>query len=521
MGAEITKPEKEAYLNKIGGMFRCLYDKDWTLTKVSNGLYQLLEYTREEVQQHFDHKFLWMVDPRDRMELAEAFLDRIENGTEIGVELRLLCGTEHKWVWISGSLWPEDSTQFICMVYDQTKQRNALEALERQKQEVIKAREEAMRDSLTKTYNRAATERLICSYIEKNRGMAAFMVADVDNFKGVNDTLGHFYGDAVLSELAFGLKRMLAGRGFVGRLGGDEFILFMKDISCREEAEEWAEKAVKVLKRAFSQSLSQYEVTGSIGISIFPQDGRTFRELLTKADDAMYFAKTHGKNQCAVYNQKIEKERKELPVGERQLNAEKSTIKSFRDHIVEYVFRIFYENKNVDKAVPVLLDLIGKIFDVSRVYILEISEDKRWVINTFEWCNEGVTACIDKISQWGYKDMIPYTRTFDSQGIYECIDSHAISCSSEKKWFEERGTISLLQCRIDYEGHLAAAVGLEDCVRPRSYRSEAKETLALLAQTISLFLIRARQREILERDVAKQRDLEAELERYREKFGPL
>lgn len=516
MCSDVIGQEEKACTGETGGVFRCLYDKDWTLTEVSNGFYQLLEYEREEVRERFEHKFLWIVDPRDRDKMAGAFRERLESGREIGVEIRLLCSSGVKWVWISGGLWPEDRTQFICMVYDQTNQRKALEILEVQKQEIARVREEAMQDSLTRTYNRAATERLVRLYIEGGRGPAAFMVADIDNFKGINDTLGHFYGDAVLGELAFELKQLLDGRGFVGRLGGDEFVIFIEDITCLEEAVEWADKAGDVLKRAFSQSLASYEVTGSIGIALYPSDGTTFRELLMKADDAMYYAKNHGKNQYAIYDERVARERRELPARERPVRGDINGAKSFRDHIVEYVFRIFYENKSSQKAIPVLLDLVGKIFDVSRVYILEISEDRSQVLNTFEWCSEGTPSCRAGKDSWRSEELIPFIDTYDNQGIYECVDSRRLPCGCASRWFLERGAISVLQCRVDHEERLAAIIGLEDCSRARISRPEARETLILLAQTISLFLLRDRQQEKLEREIAKQRELESELKRYRD-----
>lgn len=160
---------------------------------------------------------------------------------------------------------------------------------------------EARTDALTGLYNRTAFAKYTEHYIvqDENAGkIAALMLIDIDNFKQANDTMGHAYGDHILMVFSEILTEAAGRHALVGRLGGDEFIVLLKDIDSLTFAEK---VAADILYRLETSSKSQHPLTCSIGISVFPQDGTTRRQLYFCADEAMYRAKQLGKNQFALY----------------------------------------------------------------------------------------------------------------------------------------------------------------------------------------------------------------------------
>ena len=151
-------------------------------------------------------------------------------------------------------------------------------------------------DGMTMLLNRDTTMNSIRDVLirERNGEHALFMI-DIDNFKVLNDTLGHQVGDEFLSAVAGILHEGFRDTDVVGRIGGDEFFALMRNVG---DVRKLAVKATSLLEGISKIDVGpvDLQVSGSIGISMYPEDGRTLEELYTKADNALYEAKRHGKN---------------------------------------------------------------------------------------------------------------------------------------------------------------------------------------------------------------------------------
>lgn len=157
-------------------------------------------------------------------------------------------------------------------------------------------------DLLTDLTNKVATERLIKEYIEEHPDeQAAMLVFDIDNFKKINDTMGHAFGDEVLHTLGIRIRAEFRVSDIVGRTGGDEFMILLKNL--KDDA--LIEKEARRLERFFHDFQAgeyvKYSVTASIGCAVYPKDGEDFQSLYIAADSALYLAKKRGKNQLAFY----------------------------------------------------------------------------------------------------------------------------------------------------------------------------------------------------------------------------
>jgi len=123
------------------------------------------------------------------------------------------------------------------------------------------------------------------------------MFIDLDGFKAVNDSLGHQTGDDLLKEVARRLRQGTRSSDLVARLGGDEFVVVLSELDRTDDATLMASKLNELIARPITIDGKNVRISTSIGISIFPRDGRCGEELLGKADDAVYQAKAGGKNQ--------------------------------------------------------------------------------------------------------------------------------------------------------------------------------------------------------------------------------
>jgi diguanylate cyclase (GGDEF)-like protein len=162
----------------------------------------------------------------------------------------------------------------------------------------------ARHDALTDLPNRAMLfDRLkVACEDAGEQAMLAAMIVDLDNFKAVNDTLGHEFGDRVLQRVARRLKDAIDSNSMLARLGGDEFALMLEDVDSEERVVAEARALIGALDRPLEVEGLALQMTASIGIAYFPQHGRTVRELLRHADIALYCAK-NGDDSFATYTE--------------------------------------------------------------------------------------------------------------------------------------------------------------------------------------------------------------------------
>lgn len=159
---------------------------------------------------------------------------------------------------------------------------------------------DAKRDRMTMLYNRQTTMEYIQQILEDDsEHLHALFMIDVDNFKGLNDTLGHQTGDEFLIELAKELRNIFRESDVVGRIGGDEFFAFMNKTPDTAGVEKKAEEMVQIIRKVCAK-YPVVNLSGSIGISLYPKHGETVEKLYAKADDALYRAKRQGKDQIVI-----------------------------------------------------------------------------------------------------------------------------------------------------------------------------------------------------------------------------
>ena len=169
---------------------------------------------------------------------------------------------------------------------------------EKKNQELLE--QKAERDSLTDLYNKAKMRKLVEKHIRQaDDTEGAFIIVDIDDFKTINDTCGHLYGDEVLIKIANTILISAGMEDYAGRIGGDEFCVFCRGKNVGQHAVETAER---ISRMADQIQLSGRRVTLSMGISRYPEDASSYEELYQKADQALYRVKRSGKNAFSVYD---------------------------------------------------------------------------------------------------------------------------------------------------------------------------------------------------------------------------
>jgi diguanylate cyclase (GGDEF)-like protein/PAS domain S-box-containing protein len=272
--------------------------------QVNAGAVKNLGYTQEELRQTrllniFDdldqEGFNSLIHPMETGE-QDVVLHRgrnlRKNGSSYPVEVRLQLSTQE--------------TPPILVV-------TALDITEREVYEQ-KLTDQANFDQLTKLPNR----HFMLSHVDRGLSRArraenslALLYMDLDNFKNINDSLGHSAGDELLKQAAERIRSVLREQDTPARLGGDEFLIMLEELGNPEDAEVVADKLVKMFKKPFILDSRQVYSTTSIGISIYPDDGDTVEMLMQNADTAMYQAKGSGRSHYQFFSQEMRREAEE------------------------------------------------------------------------------------------------------------------------------------------------------------------------------------------------------------------
>lgn len=173
--------------------------------------------------------------------------------------------------------------------------------IDQHRKEISRWKEAADNDALTGINNRKGLEEKILKIMKENGDSSGVLLfLDLDDFKQINDSKGHAFGDKVLRTVAEKIKSCVRSTDVVGRIGGDEFIVFLNGIGGKDAALKKAEEIEQKIQDGFHG----YPVTVSIGIAQFPEDGAEFDVLIKRADQALYYSKNKGKNRYTFYDKK-------------------------------------------------------------------------------------------------------------------------------------------------------------------------------------------------------------------------
>ena len=275
------------------------------------------------------------------------------------------------------------------------------EELKKSKEKVKKL---AYSDYLTELPNRLAFTEMLNSVMLtlRNEEVIALMDVDIDNFKNINDTLGHSYGDELLIDVTHRLRQAMDENDYLARTGGDEFIILTQNIKDTGEYEAKVKKIHKVFSYPFVLSMKEYFITVSIGITMAPKDGKTTQVLIKNVDSAMYAAKDNGKNTYFYFNDSINE----------KLMEKIQTQSELRKAIENKEFVVYYQsqvNLDTDKIVgfealvrwnhPIKGILAPKDF-------ISLAEETGLIVPIGNWVLREACLQLKKWEEAGYQSLV-------------------------------------------------------------------------------------------------------------------
>lgn len=314
---QALQESEERYKLSLAGANDGLWDWDFVANEVymSERCSELVGLDRQRVG-GLDGFLAKAVPAGERRKVLAALRSHLQGKTpHFAYEHRLHTPGGVKWIVTRGKALMDEAGRPVRMAGSITdiSERKAKEDL---------VRHMAYHDTLTGIANRAALNRELETLADVgNEGRrGAILFIDLDNFKGINDTFGHSYGDKLLVVVSQRLRGIDDDRHFVARVGGDEFIVLLEGAS-RGQAAEYADRLLAVFTNPLSINGKSVYVTVSIGLTMFPDDGTSAEELFKNADLAMYKAKEFGKNRYVFFDRSMDELVRQKTMIEHDLRA--------------------------------------------------------------------------------------------------------------------------------------------------------------------------------------------------------
>lgn len=209
------------------------------------------------------------------------------------VQFRRLIDDEMRWVEMTGHVFKD-------VLHDKTYTLLYMKDIDMKKKRELEREMAATRDPLTKVFNRKAFEEEVIKHVLSTQidNAGELVIVDLDNFKHINDQFGHAEGDKVLLQLADVLMTTFRRKDIIGRLGGDEFLIFLKNLSKKDIVN----RRLEELRSALAK-VSEHNTTCSIGVAFVQREGFSYGEALKKADAALYKSKEKGRNTYSYYDE--------------------------------------------------------------------------------------------------------------------------------------------------------------------------------------------------------------------------
>jgi diguanylate cyclase (GGDEF)-like protein/PAS domain S-box-containing protein len=249
-------------------------------------------------------EYLKYVHPDDRRAVFRAYTELKDMSESFVSEFRLkVASGEYKWLQARGKVLRDNEKNMRAYGY--------IGDISSQKKYEEEIRHLAYYDKLTGLMNRASVmkmldEKLVEMQAKHEKGAVFFV--DLDDFKRVNDTMGHDCGDSLLAAAAARLTKCAGVSSFVGRLSGDEFLVIKYGTADKREITDLAYRLTQAFIDSFTIKDKQVFVTASVGVTLYPEDGSDSVSLLKNADTAMYKAKESGKNKFRFYSVSMNKD---------------------------------------------------------------------------------------------------------------------------------------------------------------------------------------------------------------------
>lgn len=426
-------------------------------------------------------------------EVLDYFAENCSKATNIvDVQMRLRTrGADYLWYQINARpiLDEENGTYKII---------GTLQNIDERKRAELRQMDENMRDPLTKLYRRAYAKQLMQKYLaERPEDSAALLILDLDNFKVLCEKMGKTFGDEVLRSIASDLDGIFYSSDILGRAGGDEFYILMKNVLTDADVIKKVDEVQRIVERTYIGEGTDSVCSISIGIAVYKKDGTEFLDLYSKAEKALYHAKQQGKNAYAFYDESlegkyevenIENKHNEVKMKD-ELEQEKELSNS--DSLIELAFKLIEDSKDTDSAIQLLMRQIVKQLELDGILIRTRVGKEFKVTYPYQSFWEGLQQGQGGDVEFTEEEWNSMVSSFeDNHGLIICEDVMEIEDDQERKMNMAYGIQSYAKCAFYDKGDFAGNIDFVVMNHSRHWSKDDMATVRAVTNVISSYLLK-------------------------------
>ena len=399
---------------------------------------------------------------------------------------------EYIWYRVSGRvIFDEDGTP--------DKVIGTMKDIEEIKMQEFRQADEKMRDPLTKLYKRPYINQFIDEYLEKNRDRAdlkaGMLIVDIDGYTKITEDMGLVFGEEILKNIAEDIKELLFSTELVGRIGRDEFVVFIKEIGNVKDIEEKIKEIKKIISDTYVGEGMRRKCTVSVGAALYPAHGNTYGELFENAEKALDLAQSKGPDHYDIYNPMKEQVYSlladEIQARNSRLNEEEKTKIQASDSLIERAFKLIDESKDTDSAINLLIRQIVRQMGIDAILISERVEDDT-SLRILYHCgfDEGMVAegSISEYSQDQWNAVMALMDEGDGLIVNENIDT--AKAEADRLFMLTYGIESFVGCAFYDKGNFVGVMQFIDFSRERKWNEDELKNIRNVSKVVSSYLLK-------------------------------
>ena len=373
-----------------------------------------------------------------------------------------------------------------------------MENIDDRKRMELRIADENMRDPLTKLYERAHAAELMSGFFVAQEGTeyAGLLLIDVDDFSKLVEKMGTTFADEVLKSMATDLDEIFYTSDILGRVGGDQFIILMKNIKKIPDIEKKMQEIQDVVHKTYSETGMRFVTTVTIGASVFPVDGRNYEELYRNAEKALVYEKEHGKNRYGFYNREREDEYSKLHIEEKhnkiqyQHELELTYERTESDSLIELAFKLIDESKDTDSAINLLLRQVARQMGLDAIWVRHRVGREYRMFYPYR-CIMGDFPTDEEEIVFSEENWVAAIEKIKENNGYTCISKiDDIESERTRSIYKDLGIQSFARCSYFEKDEYIGSIDFVSYTQEREWTKEDKQTIQALTNVISSYLLK-------------------------------
>ena len=345
----------------------------------------------------------------------------------------------------------------------------------------------AKRDTLTNLYNKSTLEQKIQNKLNIKSLSApyAFILADINNFKKINDSYGHLYGDSIIQEVAR-IFENLCPTHTIGRIGTDVYAILIEDVESTDVISALIENIGFELAKIYNKDSNSPTVTCTFGINYSKDIDETYEIIFRKADIALHTAKKSNELNYMFFNSELGYNSNDYcSINEYNINENFSLLQASIDTaLITNAIDLLFNSKDLTGSIKILLDKINDHFNSEYTRLVLIDPKNGETYNVKSIClPDSFNITYDSISKHSYEQ---HLSLFNSDHVLYCSDINTLKDIAQKVYTKlyDNGCKSVLQCANISENKFLGYLCLGTCSNTRTWTSNQVRTFSILSKII-------------------------------------